>query len=357
MPPRPSRPRSLGIQTGGIDEGAPYRGPGRRSFPYRVGDRIGGGLTVIGHLAHGRLGHIYQVWSAEWWCALTCKILSPKYRDDGAAIATLRKELEIIGELSHPNLIRGFGGGEHDGLPYLLMEYVAGPSLFDLLEGRPGRKLSISDAVRTALHIGAALNHLHSYGYLYLDLKPANLMVRNRLPVLIDFDTARPVELAAAEDIPRLGTGPYMAPEQVRGERLSFATDQYGLGAVLYEMVTGRWPYEAVYTGEEPRSGDEKEYPQLADQPSTPPSNWNPEISEGLDELIMRALASDTGERYPSLHAFLLALAVQLPDPVALWPEGVIVERRRAPRQQGARADGLEGLSDYYEYDKGLLGA
>src|SRR5690625_7960721 len=110
------------------------------------------------------------------------------------------------------------------------MEYVAGPSLFDLLEGRPGRKLSISDAVRTALHIGAALNHLHSYGYLYLDLKPANLMVRNRLPVLIDFDTARPVELAAAEDIPRLRTGPYMAPEPVRGVVRALSTAHSGRG-------------------------------------------------------------------------------------------------------------------------------
>lgn len=335
--PRPSRPRQLGLLT--TEAGGPAPGPrfgiGHRSFPYGLGDRIGGGLTVIGHLACGRIGHLYQVWSADWWCALTCKILSPRLRGDRSAAATLRRETRILRRLRHPNLVRGFGGGEHDGLPYLLMEYVPGPSLFDLLERRPERRLGLTDAVRTALHIGAGLNHLHGTGYLYLDLKPANLMLRNRVPVLVDFDTARPIRQSRYRRLPNLGTAPYMAPEQVRGDALTPAADQYGLGAVLYELATGRWPFESVFAGDEPRTGDERRYPQLGSAPPPPPSEWNPSIPRSLNDLILRTLAADPAERFPSMHALLLALTAELDEPVSLWPDGVEVERRRRPRPAG----------------------
>jgi serine/threonine protein kinase len=315
---------------------------GARAFPYDVGDRIGGDLTVIGHLARGRLGHLYQVWSANGWCALTCKILSPQLRGDRAAAATLRRETRILHRFRHPNLIRWFGGGEHDGLPYLLMEYVDGPSLFDHLERSPDRHLDLADAIRTAIHIGAGLHHLHRGGYLYLDLKPANLMLRNRVPVLVDFDTALP--LRPARDRTRsLGTAPYMAPEQVRGEVLTTAADQYSLAAVLYEMVTGRWPFEAVFAGDEPREGEERRYPQLGAAPPPAASSWRSTIPRSLDDLILRALAAAPGDRFPSLPAFLLALVAELEEPVSLWPSGVEVERRRQSRL-GAEAAAPMGV-------------
>jgi serine/threonine protein kinase len=334
MRPRSSRPRRLGLLT--TVTGEPARGL-EPAYPYAVGDRIGGDLTVIGHLARGRIGHLYQVWSANGWCALTCKILSPRLRGDRAAVATLRRETRILRRLQHPNLIRSFGGGEHDGLPYLLMEYVDGPSLFELLEHRPGRRLGVADAVRTALHIGAALEHLHRSGYLYLDLKPANLMLRNRIPVLVDFDTARPLSPSRRAGR-QLGTAPYIAPEQVRREALSEAADQYGLGAVLYEMVTGRWPFEAVFAGDEEREGEERRHPQLGEAPPPRASRWVPELPATLDGIILRALAASPAERFPSMHALLLALAGELAEPVSLWPQGVEVERRHRPRR-GAREE------------------
>lgn len=332
MRSRPSRPRRLGILT------EVTSGPVRRRvppYPYGVGDRIDGDLTIIGHLARGRIGHLYQVWSATGWCALTCKILAPSLREDREAIATLRREARILRRLRHPNLIRGFGGGEHEGLPYILMEYLAGPSLFDVLEARPERRLGLTDAIRAALHIGAALQHLHQSGYLYLDLKPANLMLRNQVPILVDFDTVLPIR-AGRRCTRRPGTAPYMAPEQVRGEALTPSADIYGLGAVLYEMLTGRWPFEAVFAGEEEREDpDERTYPQLGNEPPTPPSSWNDAVPAELDELVLRSLAPKPEDRFPTLHSFLLELAAQLEEPGSLWPGGVEVERRRAPRQPG----------------------
>jgi len=323
VPPR--RQGLLGEVSGGRTQ------PVRRSYPYAVGDRIAGDLTVFGHLSPGRFAHLYQVWSAGEWAAFTCKILSPKLRDDRRARAALRREARILRPLRHPNIVRTFGQGEHDGLPFLLMEYLEGPSLFEVLESRPKRMLGVADAVRTALHAGAAIYQLHRRGFVHLDLKPANLLFRDSIPVLVDFDAARPILPARSPSwVP--GTAPYMAPEQVRREPPTPAADIYGLGAVLYEMVTGRWPFEAVYQEEEPRTGVERQYPQLGLALPPPPRAFNPEVPEALERTILRCLAPQPADRFESMHQLLLALVTVLDGPEALWPHGVYAERRSAPR-------------------------
>lgn len=302
-----------------------------RPFPYSLGDRIAGDLTVIGHLATGRVGHLYQVWSAARWCAYTCKILAPGLKEKRGARAALRREAKVLRKLNHPHIVHYFGDGEHDGLPFLLLEYMEGPSVFGLLESREGRRLPIPDAVRVAMHVGAALYHMHRKGLVHLDIKPANLLLRGTVPVLVDFDVARP---ASDSRRPRraLGTAPYMAPEYVRCDPPGPGADIYGLGAVLYEMVTGRWPFEAVYADEEPREGIERDYPQLGDPPPPPPREFNEAISPSLEGVILRCLAARPEDRYPTLHPMLMALGEELEDPVSLWPAGVETERRRTPR-------------------------
>ena len=327
MKRRMARPRRLGLLTQ-VDGTSRIQ---KRRYPYAIGDRIAGDLTVIGHLAAGRLGHLYQVWSARDWCAYTCKILAPELRDRPRAGAALRREARILRRVKHPNIIRSFREGEHDGLPFLLMEYVEGPSLFDLIESRPERRLNVVDALRTAIHIGAGLYHLHQRGFLHLDLKPANLLLRGSVPLLVDFDAARPIH-PGRRPTRWMGTAPYMAPEQVRREIPTPAADVYGLAAVLYELLTGRWPYEAVYIGEDERQGEERDFPQIGEQAPPPPQRFNAEISSALDAAVMRALAHDPAQRYPTLHPFLLTLVEELDDPVSLWPTGVQGERRREPR-------------------------
>lgn len=324
-----AQPRRLGLlQTDG-GRAAPPRG----RFAYAPGDRIAGDLTVIGHLAVGRFGQLYQVWSANEWCALTCKIVSPQRRDDRAALAALRREARILRRVRHPTIVRGFGGGEHDGLPFLLMEYLEGPSLFDIIDSSNERQLDIDDAVRAAIHIGAAIYHLHRNGFLYLDLKPANLLLRDGVPVLVDLDAVRRVR-DPKRPVRRVGTAPYMAPEHVRREPLSRACDVYGLGALLYEMLTGRWPYEDVYMQEEPSQNDARQYPQIRGDAPPPVHELVSAVSPSLERIVMRCLAHDPADRFDSMHPVLLALTAELNGPVSLWPAGVEAERRRRPRNE-----------------------
>lgn len=328
LPARRATPRPMGLLSP-VDAAA-REGP-RRAFPYSLGDRISGDLTVIGHLATGRVGHLYQVWSAARWCAYTCKILAPALQEKRGARAALRREARVLRRLHHPHIVHFYGGGEHEGLPYLLLEYMEGPSIYGVLESRPERRLAVPDAVRVAMHVGAALYHMHRKGLIHLDIKPANLLLRGAVPVLVDFDVARRVD---DERRPRraLGTAPYMAPEYVRCEPPGPEADIYGLGAVLYEMVTGRWPYESVYREEEEREGVERDYPQLGDTLPPAPSHFNPDLSSSLDSLIMRCLELEPRDRFDSLHPLLMALGDELADPVSLWPAGVETERRRTPR-------------------------
>jgi eukaryotic-like serine/threonine-protein kinase len=320
-------PRRLGL----LDARAARPGPRpAEEYPYPLGYRVAGDLTITGHLAAGKSSHLYQVWSARDWCAFTCKIISPDCAGSRARIGALRREARILRAVGHPNIVRYYGAGEHEGLPFLLLEYLEGASLFDVLETQPGRRLEITDAIRAAVHLGAALYHLHRRGFLHLDLKPANLLLRDGVPVLIDLDSARRAD-ADRRPSHRLGTAPYMAPEQALRQPLGPAADIYGLGALLYELLTGRWVYEDVYAVPT-EGGRPRQFPQADGEPPPPPRTFRKAIPETLEQTVLACLETDPANRFASMHPLLLALVGELPEPVALWPAGVRAERRQHPR-------------------------
>jgi serine/threonine-protein kinase len=341
-----SRPRYQGLAAARRWAHDPVRP--RAEFSLNVGDRVGD-MTIIGHLARGRLTELYQVWSNDHWCALTGKMVAPDHLEGGPPVS-FRREERVLKRLRHPNIVRLYGSGVVEGRPYLLLEYFAGPSLYDMLESLPKRRLHVPDAIRATMHVGAAIHYLHRQGFLYRDLKPGNVLLREGIPILVDFDVVRKIDQRRPSD--RLGTAPYMAPEQVRREPLSTATDVYGLGALLYELLTGRWP------NEQPRDSDEDDwddewmdtepppaavsegqretlttrdlqvrFPQLV-SPPVPPREHLPHIDPELERLILRCLSPDPGGRFQTVSGMLAALAPMLRGRHRLWPEAAPIERR-----------------------------
>jgi serine/threonine protein kinase len=297
---------------------------------------------------------LYQLWSREHWAALTGKLIAPEYLGNGTP-APFRQEERTLRALNHPNIVRLFGSGEAEGRPFLLLEYFSGPTLLELLEAMPRRRLTVPDAIRTAMHVGAAVHYLHTRGYVYRDLKPANILLREGIPVLVDFDAARRLRMPPARD--RLGTPPYMAPEQVRREQLGAATDAYGLGAVLYELLSGHWPTEEPRDGDEDDEWDDEDfdddkapggrsftpapparlsardlrrrYPQIA-QPPVSLRRHVRSMPRDLEAVVMRSLAMDPAERFASMAEMLGALAPLLRGPHRLWPPAAHIDRRPA---------------------------
>ncbi len=346
-----SRPRYQGLAAARRWQHDPVKP--RAGFSLAVGDRVGE-LTVMGHLARGRITELYQMWSNEHWCALTGKLVAPEYMDGDAMPAALRREEKVLKRLQHPNIVRLFGSGIASGRPYILLEYFAGPSLYDVLESMPKRRLHVPDAIRATMHIGAAIHYLHRQGYLYRDIKPGNVLLREGIPILVDFDVVRKIDRRRPSD--RLGTAPYMAPEQVLREPLTPATDVYGLGALLYELLTGRWPTEEPPEEDEdewdeewddepapapfandPHCSDGKaplstaelhaRYPQLTSSP-VPPREHLAHIDPHLETVLLRCLAPDPADRFQTVSGLLAALAPLLKGRNRLWPEAAPIERR-----------------------------
>ncbi len=336
-----SRPRYQGLAAARKWRHDPARP--QAEFSLAVGDRVGE-LTVMGHLARGRATELYQLWSNEHWCALTGKLAVPEGLVDGSAPAPFRREERGLRRVQHPNIVRYFGSGAENDRPYILLEYFAGPSLFEMLQSLPKRRFHVPDAVRAAMHIGAAVHYLHRQGYLYRDLKPGNVLMREGIPILVDFDVVR--KIGGARPADRLGTAPYMAPEQILREPLTPATDVYGLGALLYELLTGRWPNEeptddewddwGEFDSEEPPSkvdhAPDKEqlhrnYPQLNTAPVSP-RDHNPQVPPELERLLLRCLDPNPRERFQTVPGMLAALAPLLKGRHRLWPEAAPIERR-----------------------------
>ncbi len=237
----------------------------------RVGSKVGSALTVLGAIDTG--GHhstVYIVWHHRSWCPMACK-LYPSQADADA-------EADILAQLAHPNIVRLLGAGRP---AHVLMEFLEGQTLGGLMRTR-GR-LSVSNALRVAVHLGGALEHMHLRDILHLDVKPSNVIVAHGRPVLFDLGTARRRSDWA---LPRLeGTQPYMAPEQCLGRPVSPATDVFGLGVTVYELLTGKLPFRL--------GSPRRPYPQTEDEPVTL-RRHRPGISSSLDRIVLECLASHT---------------------------------------------------------------
>ena len=304
--------------------GAPVPKPHPRRDPYTFtfgfGDRLGAELRVQERLSAGPFTELYRVWSDRRLGVFVCKLLRTGIDDEAGHRRILEREARVLARVAHPNVVRAFRPADGLDTPHVLMENVVGSSLLELLSRSPRRRLKPNAAVRIAVGIGAALAAVHATGHLYRDLKPANVLLRDGEAVLIDFGT---VYQWAPDRRPRerIGTDPYMAPEQCLGESLTPATDVFGLGAVLYEMLTGEWPFEDQLMNVFDRKKLRNRFPQIVHE-AGPARRRVHGLDPGVDAVVSRCLARDPAERFQLVPDAVMALNLALEQEERVFPDG-----------------------------------
>jgi serine/threonine protein kinase len=254
-------------------------------------------------LGYGGMAVVYLAHDEELHRRVAVKVLAEHLAGDDNFRARFLQESKLAGRLSHPNVVQVFDAGEWEGNPYIVMEYVPGDTI-----AQRG-KLSHSEAVPLALQACAGLQHAHNAGLVHRDVKPANLLVReDDVLKVADFGIARAAELTRlTQHGTVLGTAAYLSPEQAAGEEVTIATDIYSLAAVVYELLTGRAPYEFESLAE------------LAAQQTggviTPLRHLEPSVPVPVEAAVMHALAREARFRPASATDFAdeLAAASQLP--------------------------------------------
>ncbi|HZG36970.1 MAG TPA: serine/threonine-protein kinase [Gaiellaceae bacterium] len=248
------------------------------------------------------------------------KVLAGRLGGDEEFRRRFLREGRLAAKLSHPNVVRVFDSGEVDGRPYLVMECVDGRSLDDHL--RRHGPLPPADVAALGRQAAAGLGHVHDAGLVHRDVKPQNLLLRDDgLLKLVDFGIARDGGQTITEAGTLLGTAGYMPPEVAAGERATPASDLYSLGAVLYELLTGRPPRRVD-------SLDDLN----PDIPIPHPAELRPEAPAPLTSAIARCLERDPGSRPDSAAELALALeptAKSSPAPTQLRTTGVRPRRGR----------------------------
>jgi eukaryotic-like serine/threonine-protein kinase len=255
---------------------------------YDIGERLGS----------GGMSNVYQATDRILERTVAVKILAEHLSDDERFVARFRREALAVAKLIHPNIVQVYDTGVDEGRHYIVMEYVEGRSGAQILQ-RHG-PLGADTTAEIGAQACAGLDYAHRRGIIHRDVKPGNLMIVGG-PVgggplavkLTDFGIARAIEQTRITQVGSVvGTAAYLAPEQVRGEEATPATDVYALGVVLYQFLTGRLPHEGSTLAElAVRQQNEK---------PLPPSTYNDEVPEPLGAAVLRALEGDPSRRYAS---------------------------------------------------------
>ncbi len=269
------------------------------------GTLLGGRYRIIGLLGEGGMGEVYRATDLTLGQSVALKFLPPAAAGNARLLERFHGEVRVARQVSHPNVCRVYDIGESDGLPFISMEYVDGEDLHTLLQ-RIGR-LPSDKALDTARKICAGLAAAHSRGVIHRDLKPHNVMMNRRGEILImDFGLAAIADHLEGLEV-RNGTPGYMSPEQLRGAEVTAKSDIYALGLVLYELFTGKRPFEG------------KTIPQLIDQQEAAHLSSITDIAADVDpaveKIIRRCLDPDPNKR--PLSALTVSAALPGSDPLA----------------------------------------
>jgi serine/threonine protein kinase/formylglycine-generating enzyme required for sulfatase activity len=255
------------------------------------------------------MGAVYRVWDLKRNVPLAMKVLHAELAEDPTVFKRFQREARALQKLIHPNIVPFYGLYQTLDFAFLMERYIDGPSLKDILRHQQGKPLPIEEALIYLKALGAALGYAHANGVIHCDVKPGNVMIdRGGNIYLTDFGIARHAE-STTTTMAGAGTPHYMAPEQIRGDTVTSATDVYALGVVLFEMLTGQRPFKGTESGTEKGGATVAERVRYAHQhlPPPDPHSVNPEIPEGLAQVALRALEKEPARRYQSTQEMLAA--------------------------------------------------
>jgi eukaryotic-like serine/threonine-protein kinase len=267
---------------------------------FRTGDVIGGRYELGGQLGAGGMARVYLAHDRLLDREVAVKVLSEHYAADPQFVERFRREASAAAGLNHPNIVAVYDRGEANGSYYIVMEYLSGPDLKQVIRDRA--PLPPIEAIDYALQFLAALGAAHKRDVVHRDVKPQNAMVGSDGHLKVtDFGIARAgAQSGMTEAGSVIGTAQYLSPEQARGDEVTAASDCYAVGIVLYEMLTGRVPFDA----ERPVAVAMK---QISDPP-TPPTDIVPSIPHTLEGVVLHSLAKRPSERYRTAEEFRRAL-------------------------------------------------
>lgn len=253
---------------------------------------------VIEKIGVGGMADVYRAYDELLGRTVAIKILHANFASDEGFVGRFKREAQNAGRLSHPNIVNMYDVGYDQGYHYIVMEYVEGQTLKEYIQERG--KLSVDEAVKFAVAIAEGLEHAHAMGIVHCDIKPHNMLITKsgRLKVT-DFGIARAMNsqntMMYTNSV--MGSAHYLSPEQASGKAIDGSTDIYSLGVVLYEMLTGRVPYEA----DTPIAVALKHVKDKL----IPPTRYNPSIPPLLESVVMKALQKKPADRYRSVSEMI----------------------------------------------------
>ena len=259
-------------------------------------DRIGN-CEILEEIGSGGMATVFKAVQQPLGRTVAIKALKPSIAVDSQFARRFEREAHFMASLQHENILHVHDFLKQDGSMYIVMEYVQGIDLFDLLERRP--VLPVDVAAIITLQVARALDYAHFRGIVHRDVKPANVMVSRQGEVkLMDFGIARDDTMRdLTETGTGLGTPSYMSPEQILGDKLDFRSDLFSLGIVLYQMVTGQKPFV--------EDDSHTVMQKIRLDRYSPPRKHNPLVPRQLEHIMARCMEKMPGNRYGSTQALI----------------------------------------------------
>jgi hypothetical protein len=270
--------------------------PGSRDME-RISWQLGS-VHILEGIGAGNMATVYKAYQPSLDRHVAVKVLSNWLGREGF-LERFQQEARSVARLRHPNILTVHDFGQEGDLAYIVMDYVSGGTLKDLI----GEKVTLETALEIIIQIGSALHYAHQEGIIHRDVKPGNILMDQRdRPLLTDFGLAKVLKASVqlTESGIGMGTAAYVAPEQASGKAVDARSDVYALGIVLYEMVTGRLPFEA-------ENGITVLLKKLQ-EPPPPPRQFNPSLPIELEQVILKAIAPLPEDRYQSALEMIEAL-------------------------------------------------